>query len=270
MALAGTCSLANASDGFYVGAGLGAVGANTKISDSTGNGTWGQTSSVGVIDAGYTAQINQTWGVGVGATLDTNKTRFGESSFFKPNDPNNQDIAFRGKDHYSVYVQPFLNLTPGTTVFAKLGYHAMKRDEIDSANADKSFSQRLNGIGYGVGVKTMMTKNTYLQAEAMWVDYRSKTMSPDDYKTKSTAGIVTFGYQFNETQPDALTSGTSGTLDKGFYAGLGLGAVSGGLSRPRLGTTGPTAKAMRWACLISVMPLQSVRTGASVWGRALI
>ena len=219
--LASACSFANAGDGFYVGAGLGAVSANTKESDSTGNATSGQTSLVGVIDAGYTVPINQSWAIGVGATLDTNKTRLGESSY-----ANEYDITFRGKDHYSIYVQPFLNLTPGTAIFGKLGYHSIKLD-LDSATAGESFSQRLNGIGYSFGLKTMVTKNAYLQAEAMWVDYRSRTVAPYDYKTTSTAGIVTLGYQLDDAQPASLTSGTVG---RGFYAGLGLGAVGANFS----------------------------------------
>ncbi len=221
MALAGTCSFANANEGFYVGVGLGAVGANTKESDSTGYGTLGQTASVGVIDAGYSAQVNKTWGVSVGATLDMNKTKLGTASAV-----NGYDLAFRGKDHYSVYVQPFLNLTPGAAVFGKLGYHSTKLD-LASTTAGESFSHRLNGIGYGFGVKTMLTKNAYLQAEAMWVDYRSKTVSPYDYKTQTTAGILTLGYQFDDAQP---ASPTSGTLGSGFYAGLGLGAVGANFS----------------------------------------
>lgn len=217
LALAAGGSFATASEGFYVGAGLGAVGASTQQSDSTGDSPWGQTSTVGVIDLGYTARFNQTWGVGVGATFDTNKSKLGGA--FSTTEP--FDLDLQGNDHYSVYVQPFLTLTPGTAAFGKLGYHTGKL-ELTSASAGESGSQRINGIGYGFGVKTMVTKNVYLQAEAIWVGYRSVSVIGSDFKTKSTAGIVTLGYQFDDALPALHTSGTLGT---GFYAGLGFGAA---------------------------------------------
>jgi opacity protein-like surface antigen len=181
-AIAAACTASFAADGFYAGLGVGAVGGELKLSKN-GASTVGKTSTVGLIEGGYAFSLDKDWGVALGATYDFNNTKF----------TGDLGIHAEGKNHYSLYAQPYWKLSPATSVFAKLGYHSMKTDV--SGNLG-SASKALAGFGWGFGLRTDATKNIYLQAEASWVDYESKTQSGIDMKPKTTAGILSIGYQF--------------------------------------------------------------------------
>lgn len=188
-------------EGASVGLGFAAVGTNTKISGDTGNFIdMGKTSVIPALDFSYAYAIDSKWLLGVGATYDLGKTKAGGAQLSDGSDT--ETINFEGKNHYSVYVQPTYTLTNTTAVFAKLGYHSMKGTESYTHTTDGSgsASSRLKGIGYGVGVKTFIDKNLYLQAEALIVDFKSKTVSDDEgsatYKVKSNGGLITLGYKF--------------------------------------------------------------------------
>lgn len=185
---AGT-SVAFAGEGFYAGVGIGAVGASFNRVEDPLNLQAGETNTVGVIDVGYATQLSKDWGIGFGITFDMNKTKAGS---IKDGD---QDITMSAKNHYSIYVQPSYNLNSNTAVFGKVGYHSIRAEVVDLGDGNND-SQTLNGMGYGFGVKTMATKNVYVQAEVMWVDYKAKTDGLDTNKLKTTSGLVSVGYQF--------------------------------------------------------------------------
>ena len=189
VAIAASTSAAMAGEGFYAGVGISAVGSSFNRIEGALNLNAGATNTVGVVDVGYISQFNNDWGIGYGATLDMSKTKAGSIM------DADQHIKFSAKNHNSVYVQPTFNLNSSTAVFGKIGYHKIRAEVVDLDGNNDSLA--LNGVGYGFGMKTMATKNIYLQAEVMWVDYKAKTDTLDTNKLKPTSGLVSIGYQFN-------------------------------------------------------------------------
>lgn len=192
IAAASTGVLADGFNGFYAGVGVGAVGADTKLNLGPFSATVGETTTVGVLDVGYSLPINSTkFGVALGATYDLNETKSGELEIY------GLKGELQGKDHYSVYVQPFYMLTQDSAVFAKIGYHSMKGELLLNGCGDQSSeSMNLNGVGVGLGARVFATKNIFIQAEAGWVDYGSKTKGEVDVKVRSTNGTISVGYSF--------------------------------------------------------------------------
>lgn len=192
IAAASTGVLADGFNGFYAGVGVGAVGADTKLNLGPFSATVGETTTVGVLDVGYSLPINSTkFGVALGATYDLNETKSGELEIY------GLKGELQGKDHYSVYVQPFYMLTQDSAVFAKIGYHSMKGELLLNVCGDQSSeSMNLNGVGVGLGARVFATKNIFIQAEAGWVDYGSKTKGEVDVKVRSTNGTISVGYSF--------------------------------------------------------------------------
>lgn len=189
IAVASSGALADGFNGFYAGVGVGAVGADTKLNFGPLGATVGETTTVGLLDVGYSLPIRNTkFGVALGATYDLNDTKSGKLEIF--------DLKgeLQGKDHYSVYVQPFYMLTQDSAVFAKIGYHSMKGEVL--VNGQSMESMNLNGVGLGLGARVFATKNVFFQAEAGWVDYGSKTKGEVDVKVRSTNGTVSVGYSF--------------------------------------------------------------------------
>lgn len=188
IAAASTGVLADGFNGFYAGVGVGAVGADTKLNLGPFSATVGETTTVGVLDVGYSLPINSTkFGVALGATYDLNETKSGELEIPRLKG------ELQGKDHYSVYVQPFYMLTQDSAVFAKIGYHSMKGELLLNEYGE---SMNLNGVGVGLGARVFATKNIFIQAEAGWVDYGSKTKGEVDVKVRSTNGTISVGYSF--------------------------------------------------------------------------
>ena len=179
-----TCA-AFADDGFYAGVGVSAVGGEFSITPASIALTFGETSTVGSIDAGYVLPINQKWKVGFGATFDTNDIQGG----------NFLTAEFVGKDHVAIYAQPFFALSDTASFFGKIGYHTLKGEAIVTGSA--LISHNFEGYGYGAGIRASLGKNLYLQTEASWMDFNPKQGSLGvDLKIKATSGTVTLGYQF--------------------------------------------------------------------------
>lgn len=212
-------------EGLSFSAGLGMAGASTTLSGSvisneesaSGKIDFGKTSAVAVVDLGYGLRMNPDMVLGLGATYDIGNTKSG-SIGVNGMGQSGDLIKLVGKRHFSIYAQPTWLLTPDTGVFVKLGYHRMHRSQEglfagDLLDAGVSTSMNLSGVGYGLGVKTYISKNVFLQAEANTVSYSSKDLTsalspllagplqPGDSasaaaKLKTTTGIVSIGMNF--------------------------------------------------------------------------
>lgn len=182
--------------GFSAGLGLAAVGGELEGTDvATGATiTEGQTSTVGLLDLSYAFQLDPQWAIAVGVTYDLNNIQAGQGKVIGYT----YDQEF--DKHYSVYLQPLFAVTANTAMFVKLGYHWMDLEGKDNSG-DPPVKLDYNGIGYGLGVKTFVTPNLYLQAEAQWLDLGSESYVDslgDLYKAKASAnsGIFSVGYRF--------------------------------------------------------------------------
>ena len=134
------------------------------------------------------------------------------------------------KDHSALYVMPMYLVNNSTGIFGKVGYHQQKGslnynnvqtlDNERSAtapwttNADvaeqiyyqtatytASGSKNFKGWGYGLGLKTLLTNNLFLQVEAEYIDYKSQSVTGTDdivykFKPESLAGTISIGYKF--------------------------------------------------------------------------
>lgn len=191
-------AMAEPFNGFSVGLGVAAVGADTTINapgdvgDLGLNLKVGETTTVGVFDAAYAYKVNNQWSVALGATYDLNNAKSG--NFMISGNDGSMGASIELKDHYSFYLQPTYLLAPTTGVFLKVGYNSTKA-ELRASNG-QSQSGTFDGVGYGLGVKTFVNQNVYLQAEASWVDYGSKQENGADFKVKASSGTVSLGYQF--------------------------------------------------------------------------
>ncbi len=134
------------------------------------------------------------------------------------------------KDHSAIYAMPMYLVNNSTGIFAKVGYHQQKGSlnysnvqTLDNAvtttraytgvgdiaeqtyyEADTytaSGSKKFKGWGYGLGLKTLLTNNLFLQVEAEYIDYKSQSVTGTDdivykFKPESLAGTISIGYKF--------------------------------------------------------------------------
>jgi hypothetical protein len=174
------------------------------VTDSNGavsSGTIGKVTPVAGIDASYTFATGSNGFIGVGATYLAGEAEFGLGTADSSNDATK---TFKGKikDHYSVYIQPGYALNKDSAVYGKLSYnHA----DFNITNAVKQ-PGNLEGWGYGIGLKTFLNTNTFVQVEASYTEYdtltatRTATGGTGLVTASGTpaiaAGTITIGYKF--------------------------------------------------------------------------
>lgn len=231
IALAGlsTAVCAGGFDGFNVDLGIGGAGTSTKVSGSdqfdvaggpTFNGTTNSGSFNGMATLGYSQEIADS-GFNLAANLfyvignqksgalnnggnftDTN----GDSLTLNQNV---QNVSM--KNTWGISVEPGWNFGKTTLGYAKLawvnsnlnstatvyGYNNTTSQTAD-VNGSQSFNKNVNGFGYGIGAKQLITDNLYLKAEVMGVSYGSASFGDGAYSNKPTQvmGFASIGYKF--------------------------------------------------------------------------
>jgi len=154
-------------------------------------------------DLSYGFVANNNLVVSLGATYDFNDS---EATFFSVND-GTDTVSIKGKlkDHYSLYIQPTYLLNNSTGIFAKVSYNYAKNSIKLSENAASvTFSENLEGWGYGVGAKTFLNDNLYLQFEGSLVKYDKQSKSIvgqlDTYTISAEpevlSALISIGYKF--------------------------------------------------------------------------
>jgi hypothetical protein len=195
--MAQTKSFEGASIGIFGGA-IGAEADGSVTGTATaGSGSIGKVSGIAGIDLAYGFAGGA---FAVGATYVPMKAKFGTGT---GNDASSgTTITGELKDHYTIYVQPTSVVNKDAALFAKFAYaHA----DISTTNTT-SASSDVEGWGYGVGLKTFLTPNAFVQVEGMYTDYDSirgtKTNGAPGGTTvvnadlKTVQALITLGYKF--------------------------------------------------------------------------
>jgi len=209
--MAQTKSFEGASLGIFAGAfGVEAKGkANTTAGTggggeaaSSGSGQTGAVSGIGGIDLSYAFGAGSGTVIGIGATYVPAKAKVttGSSGDTTAGGAINVEL----KNHYTVYVQPTFVLNKDSAVFVKVNYAAA--DLSASGQNITVTSGDISGWGAGVGLKTFLTPNAFIQVEANYTDYDTITAKRTNSATsrittatgdpKVAQGLVTLGYKF--------------------------------------------------------------------------
>jgi len=166
--------------------------------------TPGKSNFIPGADFNYGFATSNNTVLGLGVTYDFKKAKTGGLSF------QNSAVTFNNelKNHYSIYVQPTYVINKDSAMFAKIGRHFAKANF--SSNLDfggdefVTASKNVTGWGYGLGLKTFLTSNLFVQAEAGVVDYEDFNFTADDdgdvynvsIKPKTTNATISVGYKF--------------------------------------------------------------------------
>ena len=192
----------------------GGDGLNSKLGD--------QTNVIPGVDLNYGFAMGNNFVLGLGATYDFSKTKTG--GFTSNYLINSEDATFtidsNLKNHYSLYIQPTYVINKDSAMFAKVGRHYAK-SSVKSAGGfsygpysvgllgnDVTVSEKIEGWGLGLGLKTFLTSNLFVQLEGGVVEYDkinlpfrlSEYSELDDntgsHKIKTTNAMVSVGYKF--------------------------------------------------------------------------
>ncbi|MFM2008404.1 MAG: hypothetical protein RIR02_354 [Pseudomonadota bacterium] len=169
--------------GLRVGGNLSMTGASTKVTNSSStDGSFGANNVGGGLSLAYTQRISKKTVIGIGGTFSNSKFKAGTDS---------ANTIIKGKNIWTAYVEPGVVVGEDTLIYAKAGYAGMK-GTIDEFATEHSFS----GYMYGLGIRTMVDANVYMEVEALQYVFNSKTINSAIYDIKATQANVGLGYKF--------------------------------------------------------------------------
>jgi hypothetical protein len=99
----------------------------------------------------------------------------------------------------SVYIEPGYSTDGGkSTMYFKLSQNSMTGNYSgDPAKGAKDGSTAFSGLGFGVGFRTMLEGNKFIQLEVNQVNYKESAISDGSlFKPQSTGITLGFGYKF--------------------------------------------------------------------------
>ena len=199
-------------EGANIAIGVSAIGAevsgNSKSGQSstnTNSGSIGKIAEIANLDIGYTFSLSNNGAISIGGTYTPGKAKVGSGSFTAStpgSTASDQSVSAQFKDPYSIYIMPTYLISNNSAIFAKVSYNHVDLDVSTSGTTTITGKpSNLEGWGYGVGSKTMLDKNLYLQVEVNLNDYDSINGTLSNGNTfnadpKTIAGTVSIGYKF--------------------------------------------------------------------------
>jgi len=97
------------------------------------------------------------------------------------------------KNRFGIFLAPGAVINNDTLIYGKLSYNSMKGEL--SAN-DGSLSETFRGIGYGFGVKTMISPTVFMKVEVNRISYGGEIIDGVTYKPSGTTGVLGIGTSF--------------------------------------------------------------------------
>jgi opacity protein-like surface antigen len=166
---------------------------NAGTGNGSGSGSAGKVTPIGGFDIGYNFNPN----IAIGATYIPVDAKIGTGSV------DGGTVSGKLKDHYTIYIEPAYVVNKDSSLYARIQYaHA------DLTLTGATGSNKLEGYGVGVGLKTFLNANTFVRAEANYTEYdsisgRNVTTSGGAATTTTVSGtpylaqgIISIGYQF--------------------------------------------------------------------------
>lgn len=98
----------------------------------------------------------------------------------------------------TLYVSPGVRVNPSTGLYAKFAYVSGDASVLvtgintSSVNTNRTFA----GLGYGFGIRTLMTDSVFVAAEVLRTNYDTEGFESLNYGNGTTTGSLLIGLQF--------------------------------------------------------------------------
>jgi hypothetical protein len=167
---------------------------------------FGKSDIIPSVDLSYGIPLDNNFLINLGATYDLSKSTLGQANAYLDEETYTEKLTI--KDHYSLYIQPTYVFSNTSAVFAKLSYNFAKGSltETGTDYIPTSFtaSRNIEGFGYGIGLKSLLNNNLYIQVEAGIDEYDKETATFNEdggpitysFDPKVVTGKISIGYKF--------------------------------------------------------------------------
>ena len=175
-------------EGFSVGINGSSSSVSTEATGTGVSGKFGDSSENFSLQAAYGVSMGGNGVLGVGGTYTLADFNAGNIASGSAN------VSLKGKDMYSLYVEPGFLVSPSTLIFAKAAYISMKGET--SGSGVPAGSENFDGLGYGAGVRMSFGKTAFWQFELTQSDYNAKNISALSLKPSAFNRTIGIGFRF--------------------------------------------------------------------------
>ena len=164
------------------------VNASTKLRGDDATVSFGESSTNMSAQIAIGQAINPNTILTVGASYGFGSIKSGSGGF------DGEDFTIKGKEIFSLYLEPGLLVSDITLAYGKVAYTTMKGELriVGEGTGTDTFS----GIGYGAGIRTMLNKTSYLQAEVMQTRFGKEGARTVNAQPSVTMGSIGYGFKF--------------------------------------------------------------------------
>jgi outer membrane immunogenic protein len=187
VAATGAFAQANNFEGFTAGVNVSSVGGSSTTTFDGVSLDGGQQSVVPGVELGYNFAASKEIVLGLTATYDFSDSKLGQIGL------DGDNLNLKGQNRMSINFKPGYVITPSTMVYATVGYNTMSAKA--SLGGDSS-TKTVNGVGYGLGIAVMATKNVFVKAEVQQVNFDTWNDGNLSVRPNMTVGTIGLGYKF--------------------------------------------------------------------------
>ena len=177
-------------EGLSVGGNLNLISTSTEIPVGVYrfNGI-GQGATNAGLQAAYSYAASDVFLLSVGGTYNLGDVDAGTFT------SNGSTSTLSVQNGMSLYVEPGFMLNDKNLGYAKVSYN---RASVKGQRGAISITQDITGNGFGFGIRTLLSKNLFLQVEVDRIQFGSARFSGDteDFKSSATVGSLGIGYKF--------------------------------------------------------------------------
>ena len=156
------------------------------VNGTTISGTFGESSFGTSLKAAYGLALSQKSVLSLGGTYALVDAKAGTVA------AGSSTARFVGKNAMTLYLEPGVLVADKTILFGKVGYASVKGD----TEGVSSIATNFTGYTYGVGLRSMIDKNLYVEVEALQFSFSSKVISGVTYEPSGTQANIGLGYKF--------------------------------------------------------------------------
>lgn len=174
-------------EGFSVGVNVNFANSTTELTAfSTNKFSASESATNSSIQAQYALALGSNFVLGFGASLGAGDLK---SGFV------NNTTTTLTKNTNAIYVAPGYAVSETVLVYGKFAALTAKGE---ITNAAGTLSQDISGVGYGIGLQTMLNKNFFVQAEYAQNNYASKDFTAGILSEEKKSSVVSIGigYKF--------------------------------------------------------------------------
>lgn len=191
MAMAAPLAIADTSNGFYVGAGVGFYNTDLTLKDVGASLSFGDDKHDASLDvfAGY------KWNFGAGSvSAELSYTdSYGKMATWSGG---GESLSGKLKDSVAISILPGYQLTKDTTAFMRIGYAEVKGEATVAGTFNGTSSMDFDGILWGFGIDHALSSNLAIRAEYKGLDDMSETSGGVTYEPRATGANIALRYAF--------------------------------------------------------------------------